>query len=1813
MANKGLKKYTKQITQTIGNVAKVSVNVNKTDANMHIIIPLIQTLGPNPLDLSLIFNYQDINKDRAFGKGCTINTFKDIRYSSSVIEVFEADGSSISYSLDKNENYYSKESPLKVSKGSIYLSGDGDYDTFTITDQQGNYEYFDENYSWYPNSIRYVNGFRTTFDGANMDNGQGAKITFTETSNYMYSRATYTQDGTTKYYVDFSYDSSKRITAVKHYKESKLVKHLSISYGTNEITVKDEILKDYAKYTFVNNCVTKIIEVLNGNTSNAVETSISYEDSRTILTDNDGRKVYIYFDKNSFPLFEIDEDGNAIETEYDANTKRLIAKSSNIPTKNQLATIATPNISMFTKTSGITTRLATVNDSVLSSILNPVFYVSGTGSLTYTIFTKGLGSDTITAVIWGKQWSTYSNSSNVKVTLTVDENNSDEFKKTRTDGNFDMMTLGVSAIRSYSKITLTITLTGNASIEIGGIQVLKKDFGAFYQYDEKGNLIGSESGKGTVSNDYNSKGLQTRSVGKDSAMYDYEYDDKGNMTLAKTAFGGKIENTYDEYNNVTRSVVSNAVGTKKLETIKAYEKGRYVSSEKDELGNETSYNYDSFGKIKKVIDALKATTEYSYDAFDNLTEILFNSSVSVNYTYNSQNLLKTVTLPNETVYSFGYDSCNNLNSVSMNGVLIVTFTYDQKIGLITKQKYGSSGDSFDFVYNAKHNIELIKCNGNNQYYFQYDEYDRLIKVLNYCGNVLSSYTYDNDGQITKATNNGCEIEYQYDSLGEVNQRKRTLASKTIYESYDSISRSKGFSPDNLIDYVQGNKDFLGTIFNGNADLKNSSYICKPYNYKTDDETALLFTRLGVIPCITCGLKDPISYNPPSTQYIENSGCIGFWFYPDSKPSAKRYLFYVKASSSYIKSYVAVYHNTSNQLVLELKDYNENITSITTSSKVQINQWNFFGLNFMYRDDGPAYGSVFNYELYLNAEMKKGGYSKRTIMTDGGLYHIGYRFDGSNGYDGLECKIAALMIGKRCQITSKQMQEYYSYTKDYIIGSSYIDGNSVDFSATSVHNLSETMLNQFEIYPLHNSVKSLKGKLPIAYNIRRISNTDKDRSFNYNNKIKRYAYVADEGCLIYDLDITTEGTILMRAFMREDADKQYIFECKDTGNQRIGLYRGSDKYLYIEVNGETTRTNLYFSTEAWYTVGLSFKCGTISESLGNGPCVSARVYLDGSVYSVDKHITNSFGSFRLSIGKLFESVKVTDADMGDYYTYHSMRGQIEMLATRAAFCEVATLNTLANELKDTTKVSEYDELGMLQKVVIRKSDTEILSTAMSYKKRSTYSSYISKQIEKETIKYGSSTVDRIYNKINALGKIEEITDSTFGSHRYEYNARGFLIKEDSTEYEYDDNGNITKAGNTIFAYDSKMKDRLEEVSGTVIEYDDEANPLNPTSWEDYDYTWEGRRLTSVLRRDGIKFTYTYNEQGLRIRKQASNGSTTNYYYDGDKLITEVAPSYRLDFLYDENNQLYGFISNNNSKYYYVRDFMQNILGIIASNGNLVVKYDYTAYGKITSTTGSQASTIGAYNPFRYKGYYYDPETNMYYCKSRYYVPEWCRWLNGDSIGCVNLQDINGMNLFSYCENNPIMLFDESGNMPSWAKWLVGGLVIAGAALATVLTGGAAVAVGALAGSIVSGALGVASGITLDENGWSFDADKAATGFMCGTITGAISGAVSGGISDGFTFAGHAFEKGSYVIRGIKAGVDGLLAMGSYMAQSAINGSEISVVGSLISLGTGLLDFADPMGKIFDTIWIPTIGAEIAWGYDMINNAIKKRNQKFSMAY
>ena len=106
---------------------------------------------------------------------------------------------------------------------------------------------------------------------------------------------------------------------------------------------------------------------------------------------------------------------------------------------------------------------------------------------------------------------------------------------------------------------------------------------------------------------------------------------------------------------------------------------------------------------------------------------------------------------------------------------------------------------------------------------------------------------------------------------------------------------------------------------------------------------------------------------------------------------------------------------------------------------------------------------------------------------------------------------------------------------------------------------------------------------------------------------------------------------------------------------------------------------------------------------------------------------------------------------------------------------------------------------------------------------------------------------------------------------------------------------------------------------------------------------------------------------------------------------------------------------------------------------MVKYSYDAYGNVF-ISGTVSSTIGELNPYRYRGYYYDEETSLFWLSSRYYSPELCRFISPDDVKYLDPESVNGLNLYCYCLNNPISYADPSGNFPVIAS-IIGGIAVA----------------------------------------------------------------------------------------------------------------------------------------------------------------------------
>ena len=130
-----------------------------------------------------------------------------------------------------------------------------------------------------------------------------------------------------------------------------------------------------------------------------------------------------------------------------------------------------------------------------------------------------------------------------------------------------------------------------------------------------------------------------------------------------------------------------------------------------------------------------------------------------------------------------------------------------------------------------------------------------------------------------------------------------------------------------------------------------------------------------------------------------------------------------------------------------------------------------------------------------------------------------------------------------------------------------------------------------------------------------------------------------------------------------------------------------------------------------------------------------------------------------------------------------------------------------------------------------------------------------------------------------------------------------------------------------------------------------------------------------------------------------------------------------FSYDAQGKVVS-VNYNGTEYYYLRNAQGDIVKLIDGSGNTVVEYTYDSWGKILSVTGTLESTLGEDQPFRYRGYVYDSDTNLYYLQSRYYNPSLGRFISSD-VYLSTGQGVLGHNSYAYCLNNPVNAEDPTG--------------------------------------------------------------------------------------------------------------------------------------------------------------------------------------------
>ena len=247
----------------------------------------------------------------------------------------------------------------------------------------------------------------------------------------------------------------------------------------------------------------------------------------------------------------------------------------------------------------------------------------------------------------------------------------------------------------------------------------------------------------------------------------------------------------------------------------------------------------------------------------------------------------------------------------------------------------------------------------------------------------------------------------------------------------------------------------------------------------------------------------------------------------------------------------------------------------------------------------------------------------------------------------------------------------------------------------------------------------------------------------------------------------------------------------------------------------------------------------------------------------------------------------------------------------------------------------------------------------------------------SVSNGAATTSYVYDSANQLTR--ENNQAAGKTWVWTYDDAGNILSK--KEYAYT-TGTLGSVQSTVnYTYDGTWGDLLTGYNGKTITSDTIGNMLSDGTWT---YSWEhGRELASMT--DGsTTWTYTYDANGLRTKR--TNGSTTyNYIYNGSSLSQMTVGSNTLYFAYDASGTPMS-VTYNGTNYYYATNVQGDVTAILNTSGTAVVQYTYDAWGKILTTTGSMASTLGTHNPLRYRGYVYDTETTLYYLQSRYYNPE-----------------------------------------------------------------------------------------------------------------------------------------------------------------------------------------------------------------------------------
>ena len=1436
-----------------------------------------------------------------------------------------------------------------------------------------------------------------------------------------------------------------------------------------------------------------------------------------------------------------------------------------------------------------TTLLDGVVDSScidFSSFLNEmiegnVFKLSGTNEsvekeLSQKIKLNGDSGENLIANCWIYGDKTTNEKLQLEISVHYTNLKTDKLKKykfslSNNNEGWQILTGIVRTEYSYDYVIVKIIHNGFNDIYIDAFQMFKSKNGSNFSYSEKGNIMSISNNDKKVESSYDKQGRLIRKSCADGQNYQYVYNDKDILIGIKDNFGNDVSFDYQK-DGVIKEIKSNDQIIRTVE----YKDEDGCFTKIDELENVTKTIKDEFGNVISYIDGKGNIIRRVFNAQQKPIEIeRYNQEekpINASIKYNRFNKVEEILCSNGSKINIEYDEFGNKILEKINDAPLAYYRYLEPYNsLVNLYSFVSNNETPKGVeYDSKGKIKSVYSGNDKIADLKYDDTGKLVEMKNISWVKDEYFNYDSNGKLISITDSyDNKISYDLDNLGNVEKETIKLFDSRMASSF--IHDYEFNEADRTTFFDRLSRTYQDEIIVGDHGA-DGLYGAKPKS------SAFRFTYDELVKMNTLELayagKD-LSYqlskiNSNRQNDLSFGGQFNKFLWNLNFKHSKTAYGWLRVLGEIDNKTIFTFNGEKISIKLialtenKLRLWADGIEKDLLVTKNNLKEWNMFALSVFDQDTSTKVCFYLNGIFLTMIEIKR---NVTDLLTD---FVIGDRklLDGqTSSYQEMNktpIRIAFLSIGA------------YHYKKINFkaindIGRKFLFDSKLSdtFSGVSV----ELCNGEGDYISLNGSFKSLSGLAPIitAFSDGTFK-VDKSRNFEFDQEILRHAYSCYDGIyklkdqnasrLTYDLSRLNYDKIQLRfkpiLFDEESMDKRTIFSLMNN-KTTVKVYLDKNNYVNLLIGDNEINTRLKAISNRWNTILLDFN-GSIT--LNDSSC---------TISTIEKV------AYKLNVGC---SIKI---ESGNEITHKYLNGLI---------CDIYLTNKNDyNFIHNASFLNIKDEFGRQRANQIR-YDGNVVSRAF-------YQYVIPKKHNNQQIKYRTSL--SIAKEENPMNKINYAYDSnknvTFITKEndigtsvmeYKYDVAERLISsnknngEEINTYSYDDNGNIASCIKeidgtkieTTYVYDSKNKERLLEVieGDNKITLTYEKDSMYPSTIGNITLLWTEDKLYKYKDEDK-NIGYSYDYLG-RLEEKQVNADIIQYLYDKDKLIAEIKYGFKKYFIYDEKNDLVGFVNETNGikeSYFFIKNNLNIIDGVVDSKGEIVAKYLYDDFGMLLNIDEIDFEL----NDIFYKGYLYDQVTGWYYLSGRHYSPKLKRFISPDKVDNLiyGVADLVQFNLFSYCDNNPIMRKDNNGQ-----SWFINLLNMANNALneivKTVVTATTTL-VGTVVGAAIGAVVGVCNGIA---NGESFEDGVKLT--IQGISDGAKMGS-SAGESIGLMISGAITLDKDTISDGVNTWNSDVVSNFYTFAQNNITG--IMTLGDVIhdgviGLGTLAIAIGNPLGFV-----------------------------------